>query len=163
MRCRFPVHCSRKWCRHLGAELLLCAMAGTRQFIPTSEWEDLRQLRGLWGERTAMAYLISCGWEVEAHRFKLGRHDVDLVARRGNTVAFVEVKTRKSLTQGAGVEAVGARKQSTIAKVASLWRLRYGRPSDEYRFDVVSIRDLGAGQCTVEHVEDAWRLGRGWV
>jgi putative endonuclease len=138
-------------------------MAATREFIPTSEWEDLRQLLGLWGERIAMAYLVSCGWEVEAHRFKLGRHDVDLVIRRENMVAFVEVKTRRSLAQGTGAEAVGARKQTTIAKVASLWRLRYGRPTDEYRFDVISVRDLGAGQCTVEHVEDAWRLGRGWL
>ena len=138
-------------------------MPSTREFIPTSEWEDRRQLRGLWGERTAMAYLVSCGWEVEAHRFKLGRHDLDLVVRRGNTVAFVEVKTRHALTQGSGIEAVGARKQSTIAKVGSLWRLRYGRPEDEYRFDVVAVRDLGNGHCTVEHVEDAWRLGRGWM
>jgi putative endonuclease len=135
----------------------------TREFIPTSEWEDIRQLRGLWGERIAIAYLVSCGWEVEAHRFRLGRHDVDLIVRRGKLVAFVEVKTRKSLAQGSGVEAVGGRKQSTIAKVASLWRLRYGRPDDEYRFDVVAVQDHGSGKSTVEHVEDAWRLGRGWL
>jgi putative endonuclease len=135
----------------------------TREFIPTTEWEDIRQLRGLWGEQLAMAYLISCGWEVEAHRFRLGRHDVDLIVRRGKLVAFVEVKTRKALTQGSGVEAVGGRKQSAIAKVASLWRLRYGRPDDEYRFDVVAVQDHGSGRSTVEHVEDAWRLGRGWL
>jgi putative endonuclease len=135
----------------------------TREFIPTSEWEDLRQVRGLWGERIAIAYLVSCGWEVEAHRFRLGRHDVDLVMRRGNLVVFVEVKTRKSVIQGQGVEAVGSRKQSTIAKVASLWRVRHGRQDDEYRFDVVSVQDQGAGRYTVEHVEDAWRLGRGWL
>ena len=134
----------------------------TREFIPTSEWEDIRQLRGLWGEQLAMAYLISCGWEVEAHRFRPGRHDIDLIVRRGKLVAFVEVKTRKALTQGSGVEAVGGRKQSTIAKVASLWRLRYGRPDDEYRFDVVAVQDHGSGRSTVEHVKDAWRLGRGW-
>lgn len=110
-----------------------------------------------------MAYLVSCGWDIEAHRFRLGRHDLDLIVRRGKLVAFVEVKTRKSLTQGTGVEAVGGRKQSTIAKVASLWRLRYGRPEDEYRFDVVAIQDQGSGKYTVEHVEDAWRLGRGWL
>src|ERR687898_889766 len=102
-------------------------MAGTRSFVPTAEWEDLRQIRGLWGERTAMAYLISCGWEVEAHRFRLGRHDLDLVVRRGNLVAFVEVKTRRSVALGTGVESVGNRKQSIVAKVASLWRQRYGR------------------------------------
>ena len=138
-------------------------MRNMREFIPTSEWEDLRQLRGLWGERTAMAYLVSCGWEIEAHRFRLGRHDVDLVVRRGNMVAFVEVKTRRSIAYGSGIEAVGARKQSTIAKVASLWRLRHGHANDEYRFDVVSVHDHGGGRCTVEHVEDAWRLGRGWL
>jgi putative endonuclease len=137
-------------------------MHKTRHFIPTAEWEDARQIRGLQGERTAMAYLVSCGWEVEAHRFRLGRHDIDLVARRGSTVAFVEVKTRRSAVHGTPVESVGARKQSTIAKVASLWRLRFGRPGDEYRFDVVAIQETGGGRSTVEHVQDAWRLGQGW-
>lgn len=136
-------------------------MTRTRDFIPSSEWEDLRQLRGLWGERTAMAYLISCGWNIEAHRFRLGRHDVDLVVRRGNIVAFVEVKTRRSVAVGSGLEAVGARKQSIIAKVASLWRLRLGRPNDEYRFDVVAVQEHGEGRYTVEHVADAWRLPDG--
>jgi putative endonuclease len=85
-----------------------------------------------------------------------------LVARRGSMVAFVEVKTRRSAMHGAPVESVGARKQSTIAKVASLWRLRFGRPGDEYRFDVVAIQEVGGGRSTVEHVQDAWRLGQGW-
>jgi putative endonuclease len=132
-------------------------MPGTRSFIPTAEWENLRQIRGLWGERTAIAYLVSCGWNIEAHRFKLGRHDIDLIARRGGLVAFVEVKTRRSVTQGTPVESVGRRKQSTIAKVASVWCLRFGRPTDEYRFDVVSVSDQGGGQYTIEHIEDAWR------
>ena len=67
----------------------------TRRFVPTREWEDARQIRGLEGEHAAMAYLISCGWSIEAHRFRLGRHDVDLIARRGRVVAFIEVKTRR--------------------------------------------------------------------
>ena len=55
----------------------------TRRFVPTREWEDARQIRGLEGEHAAMAYLTSCGWSIEAHRFRLGRHDLDLIARRG--------------------------------------------------------------------------------
>jgi putative endonuclease len=132
-------------------------MSKPRDFTPSSEWEDRRQLRGLWGERTAMAYLISCGWDIEAHRFKLGRHDVDLVIRRDNTVAFVEVKTRRTVSRGSEVEAVGPRKRSIIAKVAALWCLRYSRPNDEYRYDVVAVRDLGCGRCAVDHMTDAWR------
>jgi len=131
-----------------------------RRFIPTREWEDARQLRGLAGEHAAMEFLTSCGWSVEAHRFKLGRHDLDLVVRRGSMVAFVEVKTRRSMQFGLGAEAVGWRKQRTLAKVAELWRLRRGRPHDVYRFDLVSVTDAGGGRLEVEHLPDAWRLER---
>ena len=44
-----------------------------------------------------MAFLTSCGWQIEGHRFRLGHHDVDVVARRGPLVAFVEVKARGSM------------------------------------------------------------------
>lgn len=131
-----------------------------RRFIPTREWEDARQVRGLAGERAAFAFLTSCGWSVEAHRFRLGRHDLDLVVRRGSVVAFVEVKTRRSMVFGLAAEAVGWRKQRVLAKVAELWRLRHGRPGDIYRFDLVSVTDGGNGRLEVEHLEDAWRLER---
>jgi putative endonuclease len=133
-------------------------MSRTRRFIPTAEWEDQRQLLGLRGERLAIAFLTSCGWSVEAHRFKLGRHDLDLVARKGNTVAFVEVKTRRSPSCGMAVESVSRRKQRDIARVASVWMLRHGRSHDEYRFDLVAIQDIPGGQPAIQHVPDAWRL-----
>lgn len=133
-------------------------MSRTRRFVPTSEWEDARQLLGLRGEQIAIAFLTSCGWSVEAHRFKLGRHDLDLVIRKGSMVAFVEVKARRSRSCGTAVESVSRRKQRDIARVASVWLLRYGRPNDEYRFDVVAIQDIPGGQPVIEHVPDAWRL-----
>jgi putative endonuclease len=133
-------------------------MALTRRFTPVSEWQDPRHLLGLEGERIAIGYLTACGWSLEAHRFRLGRHDVDLVIRKGSTVAFVEVKTRRSGVCGSGLEAVGWRKQRDIARVASVWVLRHGRPADEYRFDLVAV---GAGRWpAIEHVADAWRPDR---
>ena len=132
----------------------------TRKFIPTEEWEDQRQILGLQGEREAMAYLISCGYEVEDHRHKLGRHDIDLIVRKGNLVVFVEVKTRRGHSHGTPLEAVGRRKQGTIAKVADLWRIRFGRPSDIYRFDLVAVDEDRTGKLSIQHVEDAWRLKR---
>jgi putative endonuclease len=137
-------------------------MSNIRRFTPVSEWEDARQILGLEGERLAIAYLTSCGWSIEAHRFRLGRHDVDLVIRKGQTVAFVEVKTRRSQTFGSGLEAVGPRKQRDIARVASVWLMRHGRPSDEYRFDLVVVEGLGKSPPSVEHVADAWRTGSVW-
>jgi len=132
-------------------------MASTRRFTPTSEWEDARQRLGLAGERLALAYLTACGWAVEAHRFRLGRHDVDLVIRRGSLVAFVEVKTRRSDAFGSPLEAVSVRKQRHIAKAAALWILRHGRPGDVYRFDLVGVQLQRGGEPVIDHVEDAWR------
>jgi putative endonuclease len=104
-----------------------------------------------------MAYLGRRGWTVEAHRFRLGHQELDLVVRRGALVAFVEVKTRSSLAWGAPAESVRWRKRRTIVRVAEVWRQRHGRPGDEYRFDVVSVRLERGGRYRVEHLEDAWR------
>ena len=130
-----------------------------RRFVPADDWQDPRHRRGLRGERIALAFLVSCGWEVEAHRFRLGRHDLDLVVRRGRMVAFVEVKTRRTATCGSPLEAVGPRKRETLGRIAALWRLRFGRPGDCYRFDLVGVWDSPSGGPVVEHVADAWRLG----
>lgn len=137
--------------------LTLAAMP-TPPFIPTSRWTDRRHLRGIRGELAALAYLVSCGWEIEAHRFRLGRHDVDLVARRESVVAFVEVKTRKSAECGAPAEGVSARKRAILARVAACWQARFGRPHDVYRFDLVSVWDRAPGTAAIEHVADAWRM-----
>jgi len=139
-------------------------MLEARRFVPTAQWEDARQRRGLAGERVALAFLTACGWNIEAHRFRWGRHDLDLVAGRGSIVAFVEVKTRRSLACGTPVESVGRRKRIIIARLAEVWRLRYGRPDDVYRFDLVAIREWGRGQgrgrgrYEIEHIPNAWRL-----
>ena len=68
--------------------------------IPAAEWTDPRQRRGLWGERVAMAHLVRRGWTIEAHRFRLGHRELDVVARKGSVVAIVEVKTRASVAYG---------------------------------------------------------------
>ena len=133
-------------------------MPAGRRFVPSAQWEDRRQRRGLAGERVAIAFLVSCGWDVEAHRFRYGRHDLDLVIRRDELVAFVEVKTRRSTVCGRPVESVSALKRLILSRVATLWRLRYGRPGDHYRFDLVGVRDGGRGRWEVEHVPDAWRM-----
>lgn len=137
-------------------------MARTRSFVPVAEWEDRRQLLGLAGERIAIAFLTSCGWSVEAHRFRLGRHDIDLIVRKSSLVAFTEVKTRRSVACGTAVEAVPRRKQQDIARVASVWVLRHGRPGDQYRFDLVAVQDTPGGTPAVEHIPDAWRPGCHW-
>lgn len=125
---------------------------------PAAEWTDPRHRLGLAGEESTIAFLIERGWSIEAHRFRIGRHELDLVARRGKLVAFIEVKTRRGLSYGAGREAIGWRKRQALGRVAEAWRQRHGRPDDEYRFDVVEVSP--GGEVAVQHIEDAWRLER---
>jgi len=125
--------------------------------VPSSEWKDPRQRRGLWGERVAMAYLVSRGWAIEAHRFRLGRRELDVVARRGELVAFVEVKTRGSSAWGAPAESVLWRKRRTITRVAQVWCERHGHVGDVFRFDVIEVLVGKGGAYRVTHLEDAWR------
>ena len=118
-------------------------------------WTDGRQVHGLEAERQAIDYLRSRGWSVLAHRFRVSRHEIDLIVRRGSLVAFVEVKSRRTLRWGAPAEAVDAGKRHTVARVATVWAEQHGRPGDTYRFDVIG---LSAGH--LDHIEDAWRVER---
>lgn len=101
-----------------------------------------------------MGYLRSRGWQVVAHRFRAGRAEVDIVARRGCLVAFVEVKARRGEGFGSPLEAVTGAKRREVVKVARAWIDRFGRPGDVYRFDCIGLSD---GH--LEHVEDAFRPG----
>ncbi len=105
-----------------------------------------------------MRYCREAGWQVEAHRFRVGHNDLDLVVRQGALVAFVEVKTRQGHGFGAGVEAIGWRKRRVLARLAEVWRLRHGRAADGYRFDVVEVRWGRARGPAVVHLPDAWRI-----
>ena len=105
-----------------------------------------------------MSYLLRLGWRIEAHRFRLGHHDLDVVARLGSLVAFVEVKTRRSVRFGQPAEAVSRRKQAVMTRLAELWRVRFGLPGDRYRFDVIAVMEGDSSTSPqVTHIEDAWR------
>ena len=124
--------------------------------IPVDEWTDPRHVLGERGEKDVLAYLVALGWRIEAHRYRAGRHDIDLVIRKGTLVAFVEVKTRSSGEFGSGVESVGWRKRKTLTWAAAVWVARHGQPGDRYRFDVVTVRASSSGP-KVEHLQDALR------
>jgi len=101
-----------------------------------------------------MRYLQSRGWDIVAHRFRVGRTELDLVARRGHLVSFIEVKARRGLAFGTPFEAVTGAKRREIVKAARVWMDRFGQQSDVYRFDCIAI----VGN-ELEHLEDAFRPG----
>ena len=127
---------------------------------PTSPAEstDYRQRRGFRGEQQVRRWLESQGWCIEAHRYRVGREEIDLVARRRELVAFIEVKTRRSVAHGSPMEAVHWKKRRAIGRVAAVWALRFGRWGDTYRFDVAEVFEAADGGLAVNHVAAAWRL-----
>jgi putative endonuclease len=117
-------------------------------------WRDPRHRLGVAAERLAARALADHGYRVLEHRFRYGRHDVDLVARRGAVIVFVEVKARSGDRFGAASEAVTARKQAALARSASVWLARHRCVRDAVRFDVITVRD---GR--LEWLQDAFRPG----
>jgi putative endonuclease len=124
-----------------------------------ADWKDERQRLGAEGEAIAKAHLECEGWRILDHRFRVGHTDLDLIARRENIVAFIEVKTRLTTQFGSPFEAVTWRKRREIGRVAHVWLDRHGKPDDIYRFDVVGVTWM-RGQWHVEHLPDAFRLVR---
>lgn len=117
-------------------------------------WTDQRHIDGVAAERLAAGLMERCGYEILAHRFRYHRHDIDLVARRGSTVAFVEVRQRASNRYGTPAQSVTARKRMELARAASAWLQRHGRPGDAARFDVIGV----VGD-RVEWLQSAFRPG----
>jgi putative endonuclease len=116
-----------------------------------------RQAFGQLGERIAERWLRRDGWVVVNRRFKNGRRDIDLVVRRDQTVAFVEVKARKGDDFGGPVEAVNWRKQRELARSAKVWIDRHGQSAEDYRFDVVGVLVQG-DRVRVRHVPGAFAI-----
>lgn len=115
---------------------------------------------GLWGEDLAARHLTREGWEILERNVRSGRREVDLVARRDHTIAFVEVKTRAGMGYGAPEEAVTRLKRREIEAVARFYLARLGHPDIAVRFDVVAIVVDGARRVvSFTHIEDAWRPG----
>jgi putative endonuclease len=132
----------------------------SRDPVPPSQWSDPRHRAGWRAEQAAIGALVRRGWAIVAHRFRVGHSDLDLIARRGSEVAFVEVKGRGGSGLGAALEAVGWQKRRTLARLAGVWLARHGRPDDRCSFAVVAVTWGGSANGEVTVVEDAWRPDR---
>ena len=103
-------------------------------------WTDPRHRAGAEAESQAADLLRRDGYAVIEQRFRHRRHDIDLVARRGTVVVFVEVKARSSDRFGSAAQSVTSTKQLALVRAASAWLQRHGRPGDVARFDVITVQ-----------------------
>jgi putative endonuclease len=113
------------------------------------------------GERIAEEFLALRGLSVVERNARVGRGEIDLVARDGDTVVFVEVKFRRGEGWGGPLQALPAKKREDVARAAAGWLARAGLGGLPVRFDVVGLTWSADGsELRVEHVPNAWAGGR---
>ena len=117
---------------------------------------DPRRRRARWGEGIAAAWLRLKGYRIEARNWRCPQGELDLVARDGDTLVFVEVKTRASASAGRPEEAVDRRKQARLVRLSQAYLARLGGEPPPCRFDVVAV-DGSALVPRVRHLRAAFR------
>jgi len=112
---------------------------------------------GGYGERVAADWLRGHGCKVLARNFK-GPHrgEVDIIARDGKLLLFVEVKTRRENPQVRPLEAVDKTKQALIERGANAWLKRLGTRNLPWRFDVIEVYVADGKKPRVNQVRDAF-------
>jgi putative endonuclease len=107
-------------------------------------------------EKLAASHLEAKGYIILDRNVRLLRKEVDIIARDGSTIVFVEVKGRRSVRFGFPSEAVGARKQQHLLRVADAYLTRERLWGRACRFDVVAVTLDGCGKPVFEHIENAF-------
>ena len=101
--------------------------------------DDPRQQMGRDGEAVARAALRGGGYAILEERYRTPFGEIDVIARDGDTLVFIEVKARRDDRFGGGAAAVTARKQRTIVRVAQTYLSRTRLHHVPCRFDVVVV------------------------
>jgi len=106
------------------------------------------------GEGVAVQFLKTQGYKIITQNYKTRIGEIDIIAREGDTLVFVEVKTRESIAYGKPFEAVDYFKKRKIVNVAMLY-LKKMKEIPPCRFDVISIcYEQGKPDC--ELIKDAF-------
>jgi len=107
--------------------------------------------KGKVAEVKAMLLLRLKGYKIYANRYRSPAGEIDIIAQRGSTLVFVEVKARISVDDA--LHAIAYKQRKRIEKAAEGW-LRIHTPQyTALRFDVIAVPRLGLPK----HVIDAWR------
>ncbi len=112
---------------------------------------------GKLGEDLAKKRLKALGYRILERNYRCPLGEIDLIARDGDVLVFVEIKTRKGQFFGPAKEAVTRRKKKQLSKVALAYMKSKNLWGSSARFDVVAI-EHGDGKGEVEIIRDAFEL-----
>ena len=109
---------------------------------------------GKWSEIIASDYLKKKGYKILETSYKNKVGEIDVIAKDGDYIVFVEVKARLSQKFGHPFDAIDERKQQKIHAVASLYMVKHCKYGTNCRFDAISI--LGLENPEITHIVDAF-------
>lgn len=115
-----------------------------------------RQAIGKRGEYVAGQYLESLGYCLLGHNYHTRYGELDLIAQDGETIVFVEVKTRRGEAFGTPEEAITQRKRAHLCRAALAYLQERNLMDSACRFDVIGIV-IGGSAPRVAHTRDAFR------
>ena len=108
---------------------------------------------GTRGEAMAARYLELEGYSIVDRNWRCSQGEIDLVARDGGELVFVEVKTRSSVAFGHPLEAITASKLARLRRLAAAWCEAHPGNHNHIRIDAVGIISPAVGDVEVEHLE----------
>lgn len=116
-----------------------------------------RKLFGNAGERAAARFLRQQGYRILSRQWLTRWGEFDLIALDGDTIVFVEVKTRRSDRYGHPAEAVTRAKQQRMTRQALVYLKRYGLLERRARFDIIAIVwPENSKQPQIQHLKNAF-------
>lgn len=107
------------------------------------------------GEGLACSYLRKRGYRVIDRNYRCRLGEIDIIARRGDTLIFCEVKTRLNREFGEPFEAVTLGKQNRLRRLAQFYLVSHPNDASNFRFDVLSIL-LADEKPKILHIENAF-------
>ena len=109
---------------------------------------------GIWGEEVAAEYLLEKGYTIMERDWHSGHRDIDIIAQHGDTVVFIEVKTRRNTEFGHPEDAVDWQKRRNLRHAISHY-MNYRKIDLPTRFDIITVvGTLGSPHPIVSHIED---------
>lgn len=117
---------------------------------------DTRRSLGQWGENLAAIHLESQGLAIIERNWRCRGGEIDLVARDGETIVFVEVKTRRGRDFGAPEEALTARKAQKLLNLGGIYMAEHDMDDTNWRIDLVAVELDERGRfMRCEHIPNA--------
>jgi putative endonuclease len=112
-----------------------------------------KDVLGRRGEALAADHLIASGLEVIDRNWRCPQGEIDLVARDGGELVFVEVKTRTSMAFGHPLEAITVQKLARLRRLAAAWCEAHPGRYDQIRIDAIAVIAPTHGLVEIEHLE----------